>query len=787
MTDEPAAPPRQRWSLSPRTFRTKFILVVGSALLFDLLLAGGIALWNVHRLSQNATQHLGRGLEKATSEYLHNYLDTTIEHTNLLLDRYHSEVNVLAGSMQTLIDNPALSKALGDTLAADNGFTTSLSYNSKGNWWQNHPPEDSAVTVWGYLLDEQKQPLPHVMSYVRNSAAFDIFGPSMQKAGPPKLQMYYIGPRSSPILRSTPYNDQGKVFDKVYPGHNATNWWDFYFPELYETWQDWVRNPADRPVDTPITMLSPYMDGVTGKIIVSFFQPLLTPDHKDIDGIVGVDLTLDQLVDIVQSVKIADTGFAFLSMSNGNVLAVTDAGEKTLGISVDNRDGFQNLLSGSTQPEIAALTMPQDSNPMMKRVNLIENDEQVPYIMLLRQLAPINLYAGKAPVTHEAMLVGFMVPEREVYASLITAQNEISRATREVVAWQVGMVLLCLVIVFAAVYAISGRITAGLSALANAAARLQRKDYSVRVDIPARDEVGAVGVAFNRMAEEIRFHTENLEKLVAERTTDLANANAEITALNSRLKSENLRLGAELDVARQIQMMVLPKTDELNAVPTLEIAGYMVPADEVGGDYFDVLRGKDSIKIGIGDVTGHGLESGVLMLMVQSVARALHEKGGGEPEEFLSVLNRAIYKNIERTGTDKHLSLAFLDYSDNRITLSGQHEELLIVRASGEVERIDTMDLGFPIGLESDIEPFVTTLNMSFDSGDVIVLYTDGVTEAESPDGELFGLDRLQESARMHRQGSAVEIKDAIIADLTAHIGTQKIHDDITLLVLRHR
>src|SRR5690606_6645558 len=97
-----------------------------------------------------------------------------------------------------------------------------------------------------------------------------------------------------------------------------------------------------------------------------------------------------------------------------------------------------------------------------------------------------------------------------------------------------------------------------------------------------------------------------------------------------------------------------------------------------------------------------------------------------------------IYKNIERTETDKHLSLSFLDYQDSRITVSGQHEEVLVLRKGGEVERIDTIDLGFPIGLESDIAPFVQTRELPFVSGDIIVLHTDGVTEAESPSGELF-------------------------------------------------
>jgi sigma-B regulation protein RsbU (phosphoserine phosphatase) len=103
------------------------------------------------------------------------------------------------------------------------------------------------------------------------------------------------------------------------------------------------------------------------------------------------------------------------------------------------------------------------------------------------------------------------------------------------------------------------------------------------------------------------------------------------------------------------------------------------------------------------------------------------------------------------------------------------------------MERIDTGDLGFPVGLESDISAFVATRNLPFESGDIIILHTDGVTEAESPSGELFGFDRLCASAHDYRSGGADEIVRGIIADLMAHIGTQKIHDDITLVVMRHR
>jgi phosphoserine phosphatase RsbU/P len=769
-----------------RSFRAKFVLVVGGAVLFDLLIGGGITLWNVNRLSSDATQQVGVGLTEATGEYLQKYSETTAERTNLLLDHVHTEVNVLAGSMQTLVDHPQVKTALGEVIANDPTFSTRLTYNSGSDWWQNQRGEASAVTVWGYLLDASRKLPAEVAAVVRDSAAFNIFGPSVQATGARKLQVYFMGPKSAPILRSTPYTDQGVTFDRVYPGHNKTNWWDFFFPNLYEQWQAWIKNPALKPVGDNVTTLSPYMDGVTGKLIVSFFHPVWTKDRKDIAGVVGADLTLDQMADIVQSVRIADTGFAFLAMSNGNVLAVTPNGEKTLGISNSNPSVFDRSLRKSDQPAIVSLPLDQNNDGLIQHIKLEQNNESVPYIIVLKRLNPTNLWSG-GPIRSERMIVGLVVPEREIYASLYAAQESISRATNRILLFQLLAIIVSLLIVFAAVFGISKRITAGLSALAGAARRLQAKDYSVRVDIPTRDEVGEVGTAFNRMAEQISFHTENLEQLVDERTQDLEHANQEILQLNDTLRDENIRLGAELDVARQIQMMVLPKARDLEAIPWVEIAAFMRPADEVGGDYYDVLQNGPHVKVGIGDVTGHGLESGVLMLMVQSVARALLETGEGDPRQFLDRLNRAIYKNIERTNSDKSLSLAFVDFQNGRVILSGQHEDVLVVRADGGVERIETLDLGLPVGLEHDISPFVATRDITFNSGDVIVLHTDGVTEATGPNGKLFGLERLCESARRRHSRTAEEIKTGIIDDLMAYIGTRKIQDDITLLVMKHR
>ncbi|WP_346341713.1 SpoIIE family protein phosphatase [[Phormidium] sp. ETS-05] len=285
-----------------------------------------------------------------------------------------------------------------------------------------------------------------------------------------------------------------------------------------------------------------------------------------------------------------------------------------------------------------------------------------------------------------------------------------------------------------------------------------------------------------------------LEDKVQERTAQLAESNAqlaaanmEISVLNERLKAENIRMAAELDVTRQLQQMILPKKQELEQIPNLEIAGFMEPADEVGGDYYDVLNYDGRVKIGIGDVTGHGLESGMLMIMVQTAVRTLLAHNETDYVKFLSTINRTIYDNVARMKTDKNLTLALLDYADGVLSVSGQHEEIIVVRDGGIVELIDTIDLGFPIGLDSDIADFISQAEVRLHPGDVAILYTDGITEAENMEGVQYGLERLCEVVSRYWQQSAEEIRAATIADVRDHIGEQKVFDDITLVVIKQR
>ena len=300
-------------------------------------------------------------------------------------------------------------------------------------------------------------------------------------------------------------------------------------------------------------------------------------------------------------------------------------------------------------------------------------------------------------------------------------------------------------------------------------------------------ELKQLANSFNSMAGQLKESFETLEDKVKERTAELATANTEIATLNHRLKAENMRMSAELDILKEIQQLILPKRQELEEIKELDIAGFMEPADEIGGDYYDVLYTEGVVTIAIGDVTRHGLESGILMVMAQTAVRTLQEMPESDPVRFLATLNRTLYKNIQRMNSDKNLTLALLNYADRKISISSQHEETLVVRKDGKIERIDTIDLGFPIGLDAEIADFIDHVLIDLEPGDGVVLYTDSIPEARNMHKKFYGIERLCEVLSQNWHKSAEEIKQATIDDLREFVGEQKVFDDITLLVLKQQ
>jgi signal transduction histidine kinase/serine phosphatase RsbU (regulator of sigma subunit) len=308
--------------------------------------------------------------------------------------------------------------------------------------------------------------------------------------------------------------------------------------------------------------------------------------------------------------------------------------------------------------------------------------------------------------------------------------------------------------------------------------------------LTAKNQVADLVVGFESGANDYLTKPISKDELLARLKTHLQLKKLKEKTLHLAL--ENERMKAEIEVTHRIQKMILPKEEELDQLPNLEIAGFMEPADEVGGDYYDVIQHNGRVLIGIGDVTGHGLESGMLMLMAQAGIRTLLENEEQDAVKFLNSLNGMIFKNAqERLEVDKNLTLSLLEYQPAAQTggvlrISGHHEDIIVVR-NGHLERIDTGDLGFQVGFVDDIAEFVAQIEVTLNTGDLVILYTDGITEAENQERKEYGIKRLCEVVEQNWQQSVKGIRQAVIDDVRQYIGQQKVFDDITLVVFKQK
>ncbi len=270
----------------------------------------------------------------------------------------------------------------------------------------------------------------------------------------------------------------------------------------------------------------------------------------------------------------------------------------------------------------------------------------------------------------------------------------------------------------------------------------------------------------------------DVRRLASQQSVKLAQQQA---ALLEAERIARERLEKELDLARQIQVSILPRRLVAEGV---ELAACMTTATEVGGDYYDVLPIDGGCWIGIGDVSGHGVTSGLIMLMVQSVVAGLVARDpDASPRDAVSIVNRVLFENIRhRLLKDDFVTFSLLRVTNRRIVFAGAHEHFLVVRhGTKRVEPIVTP--GTWLGVMPDIRQFTTETTVDLEPNDLVVLYTDGITEARNEHGEQYGFDRLCETVSRFRERPIEHIRDGVLADVSEWSSRRE--DDATLVLLR--
>jgi serine phosphatase RsbU (regulator of sigma subunit) len=256
----------------------------------------------------------------------------------------------------------------------------------------------------------------------------------------------------------------------------------------------------------------------------------------------------------------------------------------------------------------------------------------------------------------------------------------------------------------------------------------------------------------------------------------------ELEAANAKLNKTTAELWSEIDLARKIQTTLLPAQPRVQGH---DVAAMMHPASDVGGDYYDVFRAGDADWVMIGDVSGHGVSAGLIMMMVQTTVRALvlnHSAAGPlSPSRVLAMVNAAVYGNLEKIGRGQYMTVTALSIREGVVTHAGRHQDILVHRAStGQVQSIATS--GAWLGLMPNVEPLSQDETFRLDRGDTMLLFTDGITESRMGD-EMLGVDGL--AGLLSRAAEPACDARTILTRIVELAARYRSDDDVTLLALR--
>ena len=255
-------------------------------------------------------------------------------------------------------------------------------------------------------------------------------------------------------------------------------------------------------------------------------------------------------------------------------------------------------------------------------------------------------------------------------------------------------------------------------------------------------------------------------------------------AAEQQIRQAQIKLAiaqSEIKIAQRIQASLSPSAPIKSK--HFEVTGYCLPADQVGGDYFDYFyRNQDHLDMIIADVSGHSIGPALFMVETRSAIRT-QASGSATPAETLKVLNNFLFEDLDRS--DYFITLFYLQYNITNHQLSfanaGHPPPLLLSPFQTECRQLDADGLILGVNKKVIFEQKTTTLS----PGDLILLYTDGLTEAENPHGEFFGLDRVSDILVQHAQHPPQTIIEVLLEQLKQFCRSESFNDDITLMIFK--
>ncbi|MCX5705253.1 MAG: SpoIIE family protein phosphatase [Candidatus Omnitrophica bacterium] len=305
---------------------------------------------------------------------------------------------------------------------------------------------------------------------------------------------------------------------------------------------------------------------------------------------------------------------------------------------------------------------------------------------------------------------------------------------------------------------ISGGVTRQVRELMKGVQHFGKGDLDCKVAVKGRDELAQLACVFNKMSEDLKLHIEELKRTTAEKE----------------------RLVREIEIAREIQRSFLPEF--YPEIAGIDIAAMTLPARMVGGDFYDFIPiDKNIWGLAIADVSGKGIPSALFMALSRALMRA-SATITTSPDKAINHANNLICQD-SKANMFVTLFYAVLDAETKtfKYANAGHNPPLLVSASSNDIVLLKAQTM--PLGIAQDIE--ATTEEFTLKPGDLVILYTDGVTEAINEEREQFDVERLEKIVKDNRHLSADQLMHRIEDALKKFVGKQPQFDDITIMIIK--
>lgn len=506
----------------------------------------------------------------------------------------------------------------------------------------------------------------------------------------------------------------------------------------------WFREAqlSDGPVWT-----EPYVDASGNGLILTCAQAVSTRYGT---WVVASDVTIDQL-NHYTNLTLNGDGYSVLLDSKGTVLSRPGLshGENRW----DQPFPEENILK-STNPDLVAVGY-----------NMTNGGTGLGKV----EFNGVDTIVAYAPVTSLGWSYIFSMPVSEVIEPIVRTRTAIDASASETGAQIIrytdiilyifaGLCILLLAIIIILSWYLAQVITRPVDALREGTTVIGKGDLDFRLDIRSGDEFEALADSFNQMAVDLKNNIENLRRTTAEKE----------------------RYTKELEIAKEIQDSFLPES--VPSVDGFDVAAETIPAMEIGGDLYDFIpTGKGRWGFVIADVSGKGVSAALYMALSKTI---LHACGSDDPDPGSAICtsNRLIYGDARSTMFIT-VFYGVLDPESMTFTyVNAGHNPPLLLR-EGEAGSWVTGQKGIALGVVPDVTIKPSLLELR--SGDLLILYTDGVTEAFNERDDYFGEERLLDCVSRNRSRPVQEITDTLIEEIRTFSGTAPQSDDITLVVIR--